>query len=127
MSVMIDVLLVDDQRLVLAGTRCLLERAGGIRVVATAADPEGAAEAAGDCRPDVVLLDLSLPGCTGADAVRRLLAGRPGLVVVALADSADEGLAAEALAAGAVRLLVKDAEPGELLAAVRTAALRRAA
>ena len=124
---MLDVLLVDDQRLVLAGTRCLLERAGGFRVVATAADLDAAVTAVAEQRPDVVLLDLTLPGCTGADAVRALLDAAPGLPVVALADGDDELLAAAALAAGAVALLVKDAEPGDLLAAVRAAALRRAA
>ncbi len=111
----------------LAGTRCLLERAGGFRVVATAADLDAAVTAVAEQRPDVVLLDLTLPGCTGADAVRALLDAAPGLPVVALADGDDELLAAAAVAAGAVALLVKDAEPGDLLAAVRTAALRRAA
>lgn len=124
---MIDVLLVDDQRLVLAGTRCLLEQAGGLRVVAVAADLDRAVEAVDVHRPDVVLLDLTLPGCERADAVRRLVEDRPGLVVVALADEADDALADEALAAGAAALLVKDAEPADLLAAVRSAVLRRAA
>jgi DNA-binding NarL/FixJ family response regulator len=123
----ISVLLVDHERLVLAGTRCLLERAGGFRVVAVAADLDRATEAAARHRPDVVLLDLSMPGCAGPDAVRRLRECRPGLAVVALAALDDAALAVEARAAGAVTVLVKDAEPGDLLAAIRRAAPSTAA
>lgn len=123
----ISVVLVDDQRLLLAGTRCLLERATGFTVPAAVTDLDQAVAAVAEHRPDVVLLDLSLPGCTGADAVRRLAEQAPGPLLVALAEADDEALAAECRAAGASLVLARDTDPEDLLAALHAAGLTRAA
>ena len=73
-------------------------------------------------RPDVVLMDLSMPGVDGVEATRRILADQPDVKVVVLTSFSDRGRVSDALAAGAVGYLLKDCEPADLLAAVRAAA-----
>jgi DNA-binding NarL/FixJ family response regulator len=116
------VLIVDDHALVRAGLAELLEGVDGIEVVATAANGEEALELAERARPDVVLMDLSMPGMDGAEATRKLLAaGNEAHVVVLTSLSARERIL-EALDAGAIGYLLKDAEPDELIRGVRAAA-----
>jgi DNA-binding NarL/FixJ family response regulator len=116
------VLIVDDHALVRAGLAELLEGDDGIEVVATAANGEEALELAERARPDVVLMDLSMPGMDGAEATRKLLsAGNEAHVVVLTSLSARERIL-EALDAGAIGYLLKDAEPDELIRGVRAAA-----
>lgn len=119
---MIRVLVVDDHRLVRAGLITLLEVAGDIEVAAEAADGRQALEAARAVAPDVVLMDLSMPGLDGVAATRLLLQEQPRVRVVALTSFSDRQRVNDVLAAGAIGYLLKDSRPDELLAAVRSAA-----
>ncbi|WP_444960993.1 response regulator [Nocardiopsis sp. M1B1] len=118
---MIRVLLADDQALVRAGFRALLDSAPDIGVVAEAADGEEAARLTRAERPDVVLMDIRMPGVDGLATAGRILAD-PALeatrVVILTTFGLDEYIF-EALRAGASGFLVKDTEPGDLLRAVR--------
>ncbi|GAB3681482.1 response regulator [Angustibacter aerolatus] len=116
------VLLVDDHQLVRAGLAALLDSTDDLTVVGQAADGEQAVEQAAALRPDVVLMDLSMPVVDGVEATRRLVAARPGVRVVVLTSFSDHDKVTEALRAGAIGYLLKDCEPAELLAAVRSAA-----
>jgi DNA-binding NarL/FixJ family response regulator len=118
----IDVLVVDDHPVVRAGLVALVGGAGDLRVVGEAVDGEQAVELGARLRPDVVLMDLSMPVLDGVGATRQLLAEHPGCAVVVLTSFADQARVEEALAAGAVGYLLKDSDPRDLLAAVRSAA-----
>ncbi len=120
---MIRVLLVDDQRLVRAGFRSILDGEDDIAVVAEAADGREALQAAHDHDPDVVLMDIRMPVLDGLAATRHLLAD-PGVrtkVVILTTFDLDEDVYG-ALRAGASGFLVKDTEPEELIHAVRVVA-----
>ena len=119
---MIDVLVVDDHPVVRAGLVALVSGAGDLRVVGEATDGEEAVRLGTRLRPDVVLMDLSMPVLDGVGATRQLLAEHPGCAVVVLTSFADQARVADALAAGAVGYLLKDSDPRDLLAAVRSAA-----
>lgn len=116
------VLLVDDHPLVRTGLAALIAATTDLRVVAEAAGGESAAAVAQAHRPDVVLMDLSMPDLDGVEATRRVLAACPGTRVVVLTSYSDTDRVTEALRAGAVGYLLKDCEPQDLLAAVRSAA-----
>ncbi|GII01385.1 response regulator [Planobispora takensis] len=121
---MIRVLLADDQALIRAGFRALLEAEDDIEVVAEAADGAQAVELAVRHRPDVVLLDIQMPGTDGIEATRRI-ASMPelaGVRVVMLTNYGLDEYVFEALRAGAGGFLVKDTEPEDLLYGVRVAA-----
>ncbi|HET6708576.1 response regulator transcription factor [Amycolatopsis sp.] len=120
---MIRVLLVDDQRLVRAGFRSILDGEEDISVVAEAADGREALQAAHDHHPDVVLMDIRMPVLDGLAATRHLLED-PGVrtkVVILTTFDLDEDVYG-ALRAGASGFLVKDTEPEELIHAVRVVA-----
>ena len=119
---MIRVIVVDDHRLVRAGLISLLMAAEGIEVVGEAADGLQAQDTVAQARPDVVLMDLSMPVLDGIAATRALLAARPDLAVIALTSFSDRAQVQDVLAAGAVGYLLKDCAPHELVAAVRSAA-----
>ncbi|MER7281482.1 response regulator transcription factor [Dactylosporangium sp. NPDC000244] len=119
---MIRVLLVDDQRLVRAGLRMLCESVDDLDVVGEAADGAAAVRLAEQLRPDVVLMDLRMPGVDGTTATARILAARPSVRIVVLTTFDDDDHLYPALAAGACGFLVKDATPQELLDGVRRAA-----
>ena len=115
---MIRVLLADDQALMRAGFRAVLESAGDITVVAEAATGEEAVARARDLRPDVVLMDIRMPDLDGIEATRRLEGHR---VLVLTTFGLDEYIL-EALRAGASGFLLKDAPVEDLLGAVRAIA-----
>ncbi|MEU6945634.1 response regulator transcription factor [Streptomyces sp. NPDC046316] len=118
---MIRVLLADDQSLVRAGFRALLDAQPDIEVAGEAADGEEAAARTRELRPDVVLMDIRMPLLDGLAATRRIT-GDPGLeavkVVMLTTFELDEYVF-EAIRSGASGFLVKDTEPEELLRAVR--------
>jgi DNA-binding NarL/FixJ family response regulator len=120
----IRVLLADDQALLRSGLRALLDAEVDITVVAEAGDGVEAYEAARAEHPDVVLMDIRMPGTDGLAATRRITAD-PSLadtkVVILTTFELDEYVF-EALRAGATGFLVKDTEPADLVRAVRTAA-----
>lgn len=121
---MIRVLLADDQTLLRAGFRMLLEAAGNIEVVAEAANGGDAVALARRQRPDVVLIDLRMPDVDGLTATA-LIAADPSLAavrVVVLTTFDDDESVFAALRAGASGFLVKDVEPDDLLQAVRVVA-----
>jgi DNA-binding NarL/FixJ family response regulator len=121
---MITVLLADDQALVRAGFRALLNAEPDIEVVAEAGDGLDAVRLTGQTRPDVVLMDIRMPGVDGLEATRRI-AAEPALagtrVVILTTFELDEYVF-EALRTGASGFLVKDTEPVELLRGVRAVA-----
>jgi DNA-binding NarL/FixJ family response regulator len=119
---MIRVLLVDDHGLVRTGLRSLLDNAADIAVVGEAADGVAAIETAATCRPDVVLMDLSMPVLDGVGATRLLLADHPRVRVLVLSSFAEDAKVREAMNAGAVGYLLKDCSPHDLLAAIHAAA-----
>jgi DNA-binding NarL/FixJ family response regulator len=122
MPLMTSVLLVDDHQMVRAGLATLVDAADDLQVVGQAADGRAAVELVGQLAPDVVLMDLSMPVMDGVEATREVLALSPETRVVVLTSFSDRERVSEALAAGAIGYLLKDCEPGELLAAVRSAA-----
>jgi DNA-binding NarL/FixJ family response regulator len=116
----IRVLVVDDHAIVREGLERLLNAADGIQVVGTAADGTEALAMAAQTDPAVVLMDLSMPGTDGVEATRRLSESHPGIRVVVLTTFADQRRILDALAAGALGYLLKDATPEDVIAAVRT-------
>ncbi|MGL5863820.1 MAG: response regulator [Phycicoccus sp.] len=119
---MIRVLVADDHRLVRSGVRTVLESEPDITVVAEAADGAAAAESAVGTDPDVVLMDLSMPGVDGVEGTRRVLDRCPDARVLVLTSFSDRDRVREVLAAGAIGYVLKDSEPSDLVAAVRQAA-----
>lgn len=121
---MIDVLLADDQALVRSGFAALLDAEDDIRVVAEAANGDEAVRLAARLRPDVVLMDIRMPGMDGVEATWRI-SRQPGLdsvhVVILTTFDIDEYVF-ESLRAGAAGFLVKDTDAAELIKAVRVAA-----
>ncbi len=116
------VLLVDDHRLVRAGLAALLASTPDVEVVGEAADGEQGVRDAARLRPDVVLMDLSMPVLDGVAATRRIVAHDPATRVVVLTSFADHHRVTEAMGAGAVGYLLKDCDPADVVAAVRAAA-----
>lgn len=119
---MIRTLLVDDQQLVRAGLRMLCADADGVEVVGEAGDGRQAVALAGQLTPDVVLMDLRMPGVDGVTATRRILAARPSARVLVLTTFDDDDHLYPALEAGACGFLAKDTAPADLLDGIRRAA-----
>ena len=120
----IRVLLADDQGLVRAGFRALLDDAGDIEVVGEAGDGAAAVDLARSTRPDVVLMDIRMPVLDGLEATRRIVADEllAGVRVLVLTTFELDEYVFEALAAGASGFLLKNTDPMELLRAVRVVA-----
>lgn len=123
----ITVLLVDDQELVRAGFRMVLEAAPDIIVIAEAVDGRSAIEQARALRPDVILMDIRMPGIDGVSATRAILEDNPAARVIVLTTFDLDEYAFGALNAGASGFLLKDVAPPELLASVRAVAAGDAA
>lgn len=117
----ITVLVVDDQPLMLHALRTFLENEEGITVVGAAADGEAAVQQAHALTPDLVLMDLKMPRMNGIDATHKITDELPGMRVVALTTFSTLDYVIPALRAGASGYLVKDAQPEEILAAIRMA------
>ncbi len=122
---MITVMLVDDHALVRAGLRRILEASEGVSVLAEAKDGEEALAFVRDCLPDVVLMDINMPGMGGLEATRRLVQHHPDLKILAVSMHTREPYPSQILAAGAMGYLSKDSPAEEVLAAVRQVAAGR--
>jgi DNA-binding NarL/FixJ family response regulator len=116
------VLVADDSPQVRAGLARLLEVHADLVLVGTAADGREAQTRAAALRPDVVVMDLSMPELDGVEATRELVRALPETRVVVLTATGDRAQLRRALEAGAVSVVLKDAHPGELLAQIRRAA-----
>ena len=116
------VVLADDHVVVRSGLRLLVESEPGIEVVGEAGDVEAALEAVERLRPDVLVLDLHMPGEPSLPAISRLCKGHSGTRVIVLTAQRDPSFAAEALRLGAVGYLPKEAAADQLLEAIRVAA-----
>jgi DNA-binding NarL/FixJ family response regulator len=118
----IRVLVVDDHAVVREGLELLLGRFDAIDCVAVAGDGAEAVDTAKALLPDVVLMDLSMPGMGGVEATRQLTADVPSAAVVVLTTFADRRNVIDAIDAGAVGYLLKDSGPDQLEAGIRAAA-----
>jgi two-component system response regulator NreC len=115
----IRVLIADDHTLVREGLRALLQGEGSFEVIAEASNGHEAIERALEMRPDVILMDIGMPGLDGLEATRRIVKASPGIRVLVLTVHETEDYFFRALEAGAQGFLVKDAASTELVAAVR--------
>jgi DNA-binding NarL/FixJ family response regulator len=118
----IRVLVVDDHAIVRKGISDVLAADRGIEIVGFAGSGEEAVDLAKELVPDVALMDLSMQGIDGVEAARRTIAAVPGVKIVMLTSFAEPQHVNAALDAGAVGYLLKDAEPEELIRAVKAAA-----
>lgn len=115
----IRVLLVDDQELIRYGLRLVLDAAPGLIVVGEASDGIQAVGAAERLRPDVILMDVRMPGLNGIEATRRISRSLPSTRVLVLTTYDLDEAAFDALDAGAAGFLLKDTRPDDLVAAIR--------
>ena len=116
------VLIADDHLLVRAGIRALIESIDGVTVVAEANDGREAVDLAATLRPDIALLDVTMPGLNGLEAATRLREASPATRIIMLSMHANEAYVRTALKAGAAGYLLKSATAAELQAALQTVA-----
>jgi DNA-binding NarL/FixJ family response regulator len=119
MSDTIRILIADDHTMFRQGLREILERKGGFTVVGEVSDGAQAVAMTCETLPDVALLDISMPGITGIEAARQIAAVCPETRTVILTMHRDERTMLESLRAGANAYLLKDADAGELVEAIR--------
>lgn len=122
MSAPIRVMVVDDHLVVREGLRLILESEPGFEVAGEASDGAAAVRLAARLEPDVILMDLRMPGMDGLEAIERIRRHRPGAAVVVLTTFDEEGPMARAIELGARGFLLKDSTREALLGAVRAAA-----
>lgn len=113
-------MLVDDHELVRLGIKRLLQDVSGIKVVGEASTGEEAVRLAKECIPDVVLMDVQMPGIGGLEATRKMVRHNPDLKVLALTIYGDEPYPSRLLQAGAVGYITKGCAAEEMIRAVRT-------
>ncbi|GAB4446512.1 MAG: response regulator transcription factor [Chloroflexi bacterium OHK40] len=117
----ISVMLIDDHRVVRQGLRDFLELQGDIEIVGEASSGEEGVQLARELLPDVVLMDLVMPGIDGVETTRRIKAASPSTRVIVLTSFADDNKVFPAIKAGAISYLLKDVSPEELAHAIRAA------
>ncbi len=122
----IRILLADDHRLVRQGLRSLIEKCSGMEVVAEAEDGREAVRRAREEQPDVIIMDIDMPGLNGMEATRQVIAALPGVRVIALSMHSDKRFVRGMLEAGAAGFLLKDCAFDELDTAIRTLASKKA-
>jgi DNA-binding NarL/FixJ family response regulator len=116
------VLLVDDHTLIRAGIHSLLQKIAGVEVVGEASDGREALDLAGTSRPDVVLMDIAMPGLNGLDATARLVKKFSSVNVIILSMHVNEEYILQALRAGATGYMLKGADTAELEIAIKAVA-----
>lgn len=122
----IKILLADDHKLLREGLRALIEEQRNMIVVAEAEDGRSAVRLAAELSPDVIVMDISMPGLNGIDATRRIAAVSPGIKVIALSMHADRNFVVEMFKAGAAGYLLKDCAFEELIHAIRAVSSKKA-
>ena len=118
-EVPIHVLIVDDHAIVRKGTRALLAETEGIEVVGEAGNGQEAVDRAETLQPDVVLMDLVMPGMDGIEAIRIITNSQPQTRILALTSFAADDMVFPAIKAGALGYLLKDVDPEDLVKAIR--------
>lgn len=116
---MIRVLIVDDHAIVRKGIRALLSESGNFQIVGEVSDGWEAVQSAEALQPDVILMDLLMPGMDGIEATRRITERRPGTRILVLTSFAADNKLFPAIKAGALGYLLKDSSPEELVRAIR--------
>jgi DNA-binding NarL/FixJ family response regulator len=116
------VLLADDHALIRAGLRALLQAIPGVEIVGEAGDGREALRLIEQAAPDVVLMDITMPGLNGLEAAERVIRDHPKVRLVILSMHEADAYVAQALRIGVAGYLVKDAAPNELVEALRTVA-----
>lgn len=119
---MIRILMVDDHAMVLAGFRLILGQAADMEIVGEADNGEAGIQLSRQLKPDVVLMDVQMPGISGLEATQRILRGQPQARILAVTASGDELFARRMLEIGAAGYVTKACPQEELLLAVRQAA-----
>ena len=115
---MIRVLIVDDHAIVRKGIRALLSESGGFEIVAEVANGQEAVLRAEETQPDVILMDLLMPGMDGIEATRQITDRQPGARILVLTSFAADNKLFPAIKAGAMGYLLKDSSPEELVRAI---------
>jgi DNA-binding NarL/FixJ family response regulator len=115
---MIKILLVDDHKIVRAGLRAVIAGHPEMGVVAEAGDGRTAVELADEVSPDVIIMDISMPGLNGTEATRRILEANPGARVIALSMHLERPIVLQMLGAGAKGYLLKDSADDEVIDAI---------
>ncbi|HZS49664.1 MAG TPA: response regulator transcription factor [Bryobacterales bacterium] len=118
----IRILLADDHNVLREGMRLMLERQPGLAVVAEAADGRETLDLVAEHSPDVVVMDIAMPGMNGIEATRRIIEKHPGTGIVILSMHDDESYVIRSLKAGARAYLLKDALKADLIAAIHAVA-----
>jgi DNA-binding NarL/FixJ family response regulator len=116
---MIKVLLADDHSIVRAGLRRIVEESGDMEVIAEAADGRDAIRQVEKKKPDVVVVDISMPGLDGLEVISRLNAGQPNLPVLVLTMHEEGQYVVRAIEAGAMGYITKQSAPEQLVNAIR--------
>lgn len=119
------ILLADDHVTVRHGLKLLIDGEPDLKVVAEASDGNSAVERAVALKPDVVVMDISMPGMNGLDATRKLKKQQPDVAVVTLTRHSDDAYLQELLRAGVSGYVLKQSPPAELIQAIRAAAAGR--
>jgi len=117
----VKIILADDHRIMREGLRALLEKQSGMEIIAEAEDGRTTVDLAHELKPDVVVIDISMPDLNGIDATRQIISASPHIKVIALSMHSDRKFVREMLSAGASGYLLKDSafeELGTALAAV---------
>ena len=115
----IRVLVVDDHAIIRKGIRALLVEIEDIEVIGEASDGREAVTQANALHPDVILMDLVMPGMDGIEAIRQIVAGGAGPPILVLTSFAGDDMVFPAIKAGALGYLLKDSEPAELVEAIQ--------
>lgn len=116
------ILLVDDHAIVREGLRALLDDVNGMRIVGEATNGDEAVEMAARLQPDLVLMDLKMPGMSAPDAIRTIRARNPAIQVLMLTSYAEDQQVQKVISAGALGYVLKDVAKAELLRAMATVA-----